>query len=425
MAKNETVLNLDPAKVLARDNARFALLDHRVDAMADSILTLGGIQIPVIVQKLKTPENGFTHELISGFYRHAAALKLNTEQNAGLPLPALVREPQDAVDRLMRQVSENKDRENLSPMDEAIAIKRMLDAGVNKETVRKVFARPGGRKGLAMQPASNAHINMVLSFLELPKAIQSKLHDGRVGVAAGYELTKVPKDQQDAILAKAEEARLKAFEREEKQEVSLDKTAAKQDEREAKLKTVSEALTMAEQAKIDAMALHETAAATLKEARKVPENYLDMDEAGKKAVAEKIGGAKTALREAEKVVSIAARALDKAQRAHKAVADPEPKAATEATEKPAKAAKPGKKAAAVGPKDVKTAAAKAGVKGAKPVPLSAQSALAAAGILAKSRFAKVKAIGAVLVKMLDGTMTPAQAETDLTVLTGERQTKKA
>jgi len=433
----EKLVQLDPTKVQADDNIRFALLPHRVDAMAESILARGGIQSPVEVEKLAEPVNGFTHRLTAGFYRHAAALKLNTEQQAGITLPAIVRQPVDALDRLNRQISENKDRENLSPMDEAVAIKRLFDAGVSRADVRKLFSRPGGRKGLAMQPASNAHINMVLSFLDLPESVQAKIHDGRVGVAAAYELTKAAPEQREAILARAEDMRQKQLAREERA-----------DELEAKREEMAAARTgrvnAAKAAMEAAIAEHEAAQAAQKEAYAAkkevstigreeerigkaqgldsPKPFTEWTPEEKEAFAGKVTAAKKAAHEADKRLSKATKERDKAERAYKAVAEPAVKEA-EPTPPAAKPAAKGKAKSAVSQTDIKKAAAETGA--GKPVALNAADARAAAAELAKSRFAKVKAIGQVFAKLLAGELTPKAAETDLGVITGERKTQKA
>lgn len=425
--KAESIVNLDPSKVLAEDNIRFGLLAHRVEAMADSIVARGGIQSPIEVEKLKTSENGYTHKLTAGFIRHAAALKLNTEQKAGLQIPAIVREPADALDRLMRQASENLDRENLSPMDVAVAMRKMLDAGVSKSDVRTLFKRPGGRKGTQMQPASNSFLNMHLAFLELPKSIQTKIHDGRIGTAAAYELTKVPADQRDAVLERAEQTRLKALDREEAAETKLAKSEEKEGEAAAKIAAAEKAVADAQATFEAAQAKRDVAQEAEKAARKTPPNYLDLPDADKKAIAEKIGVAKVETKTAVKELTAATNALSKATQAQRKVTGAEvsePEAKAKAT--PTRVGKAGKtKGAAVGPKDVKQAAKEAGVEGAKPVALSASDCRAAAAELAKSRFPKVKAIGTILVKMLSGEIAPKTAETDLTVLTGERKTHKA
>lgn len=425
--KAETITNLDPSKVLAEDNIRFGLLPYRVDAMAESIIARGGVQVPIEVEKLKTPVNGFTHRVTAGFIRHAATLKLNADQKAGLQIPAIVREPADALDRLMRQASENLDRENLSPMDVAVAVRKLLDAGVSRADVRGIFKRAGGRKGTQMQPASNSFVNMHLSFLDLPKSIQTKIHDGRIGTAAAYELTKVPADQRDAVLEKAEQARLKALDREEAAETKLAKSEETAGAREAKVAAAEKAVADAQAAFDAATAKRDAAQLAEKDARKTPPNYLDLPDADKKAIAEKIGVAKVETKTAVKELTAATNALSKATIAHRKVTGAEE--ATEAkpeTAAPARVGKAGKtKGAAVGPKDVKQAAKEAGVEGAKPVALSANDCRTAAAELSKSRFPKVKAIGTILAKMLSGEITPKSAETDLTVLTGERKTHKA
>ena len=77
------------------------------------------------------------------------------------------------------------------------------------------------------------------------------------------------------------------------------------------------------------------------------------------------------------------------------------------------------------PSDVKKAAKEAGQGGSKLVPLTAAEARSAASELASSKFPKVRAIGAILLKVLTGEIVPKVAETDLGVITGERKTAKA
>src|SRR5207249_5746573 len=52
--------------------------------------------------------------------------KLNKEQGAGLTVPAIVRPLADDTLRLKHQLTENMDRENQSPMDQAVAIDKLL-----------------------------------------------------------------------------------------------------------------------------------------------------------------------------------------------------------------------------------------------------------------------------------------------------------
>src|SRR6266852_77829 len=146
------LLHLDPAVILADENTRFNLKESRIQSLAESILTQGGVMEPVEVEKI-TPDmevavpNGQKYRLTVGAYRHAAVTLLNKTQAAGLLLPAIIRPAGTPAERLRRQLAENMERENQSPMDQAIAIRKLLQVGLDKMAVRTIFAVPGGRKG--------------------------------------------------------------------------------------------------------------------------------------------------------------------------------------------------------------------------------------------------------------------------------------
>jgi hypothetical protein len=211
------LVHLEPEAILAEDNARYGMRDVGVVALKESILKSGGVMEPVEVEILETPANGFTHKLTFGFKRHAAVSELNKE-GAGLKLPCLLHKNADPIERTKRQVEENLQRESLSIMDQAVAMKRLLDAGLSKPEVREVFRRPGGRKGNKTQPISNAYLNMLVSFLDFPKKIQNRIHNDEIGVAAAYELRKSAPDKWEAILDRIENDAVKLAETEEKEE---------------------------------------------------------------------------------------------------------------------------------------------------------------------------------------------------------------
>lgn len=428
--ENESLVQLDPNKIQADNNIRFSLLKPNVDALKASILEQGRVNDPVEVEPLNGKKGQY--KLTAGFIRHAAVTELNKE-GAGLLLPAIVRIPADDKARLRRQLSENVDRKNLSPMDQAIAIQKLLAAEYTKAEIRNIFKRPGGRKGLAMQPASNAWLNMTLSFLELPKPVQDKIHDGRVGVAAAYELTKVAPDKRQAVLDKAEEIRQKELDREEAEEAKL----AKQEERQAKqsekatgnVKKIAEAeekLKVAEDAKIAASALIDAKKAEVKAITGTP-GFLDLSAEAKKAVGEKLGAAKADLRGAEKAFGQATKDLDKAQRTLTAVVEKQEAKAKEAKAAPKTAtakAPAAKKKEAIGPRQVKQAATETGAA-TKPQPLIAAEMRKAAVTLMGSKFKGAKAIGLAFTKCFDGEMSIGALVTAVEVATGERKTVKA
>jgi hypothetical protein len=100
--------------------------------------------------------------------------------------------------------------------------------------VREVFKRPAGTKGGGVRAASNAWLNMVLGLLELPKAIQNRVHNNDIGLAAAYKLMKAPADKRIAILERAEAEAETVRETEEKEEKKFEALESKIQEATAK-----------------------------------------------------------------------------------------------------------------------------------------------------------------------------------------------
>lgn len=411
----DTLLHLDPSVVLADDNSRFNLKKSRVDALAASILESGEVLVPVEVELLHKG-NGHTYRLTSGFYRHAAVTKLNAEQNAGLMLPAIARKPADSVERLRHQLFENMERENQSPMDQATAIQKLVAAGVSRAEIRRIFSRPGGRKGNQVAPASNAWINITLRFLELPKSIQEKIHDGRVGMAAAYELGKVPPDRRAAVLERAEAERMKQIEQEEKDEekyLSAEKRAVEAETEQ------QEAVSAVDQAKAaistsEAATVEKTAA--LRAIQKEP--YLELDDKGKASLRERLKAAETDLKGAQKAEKDAkndlAKVLQKATRASESAA--EHKAKLDQARKAVKAGQ-AKKAKVVGKDDVAKAAKAEGVETGT-IPLNMSEIKQTLKDLGKMKeLPKVQKIAASLTACFAGVTTPKQLAIELDQIT--------
>lgn len=417
--ENEVVLQLDPSVILAEDNSRFNLKPLRVAQLAESIKESGGVNTPIEVTELEKPSGKVKYRLTAGFYRHAAVTKLNTEEKAGLTLPALVRTVADEKERLRRQLSENMDRENQSPMDKAVAIKRLQNAGYPKLEIRRIFSTPGGRKGLQLNPASNAFINMTLSFLALPKTIQEKIHDGRIGVASAYELTKVAPDKRQVILERAEAERLKEVEREEKDEERFLAGERKVSEAQTKAEEAAKAVDGARADIVNAGSLVEQRIQVLRDIQKTP--FLELDEAGKREVTEKLKAAEADVKGAQKTKKDSENKLSKLLQASKSADE-------QAADRQAKLDAAKKKKKKVGktatPKDIKTAA-KAEGEGPKLVALNASEMRQALKdiIKASSPPPKVKAIAEALMKCFGGESTPRELGHDLGVITGEIRAK--
>jgi len=374
MTTTENVIQLDPTLIMADENVRFSLKPAQIQRLAEDIEETGGVLTPTEVEELPDAErtDGYQYRMISGHYRMAAVKLLNETKNAGLSLPAFVREQGDATAKLKRQLSENVARENLSPMDMAVSIKRLLTAGVPRLEIRKIFSRPLGKKGVQYQPASNAWVNIVASFLDLPKSIQEKIHDGRIGIAAAYELTRVNPEKRAAVLERAEAVRLAEIEREEKDEEKYLDSQKKVEDAKAKADQTAAELA---QAKADA----EAAAKAVKEAQKAleiadtpPKGFLAMPKEQQRPFTEKVEEAKADLKLKQKAEKAAVAAVEKLSDQNKKVSQQaaEARKRLEAARQQKKAAKPASKKA-VGVKDVQRAAEAEGASASPIKPMSA------------------------------------------------------
>lgn len=419
----EKLVSLAPSDILVDDNVRYGLKPYRIERLAEKILSDGGVNTPIEVSPLNPPVDGKRYRLTTGAYRTAAVDKLNTEQKAGLALPARVVETEDTATRLLRQVSENNERENMSPMDSAIAIRKMIDAGLSKMDIRKAFARPGGRKGLKIQPASNAFVNMTLSFLDLPKDIQRKIHDGVVGVLAAYELTKVDADKRQSILEKAEAERIKAIDSEEKEEEKYLATEKKAAEEAAAKEAAEKELADAKKLAEESAAVATTKADELGQAFKAKIAVKGKDE--KKKADEHYKSVEAELKSAEQTAQKTAAALKKLEEKSKTLADKAlaAKAKLEQARKDKNAS--GTKTKAVTARDVQKAAAAENAS-TKTVKLNASEMRDAVKTLTinskpATKYQKTMQIGALLEQCFDGKITDGQLHIGIARIVGEEK----
>lgn len=424
-APSQQVLLLDPSLILVDDNVRYGLKRHAIDSLKADILEHNGIHTPGEVERLEAPQNGKQYRLTVGAYRHTALTELNEQDKAGLLFPAIVKSAGSPVDRLRRQLSENLERESMSPLDMAIAIQKLLDAGVSKSDVRTIFARPrpGVKDKMELQPASNSWVNMTLSFLELPKNIQEKIHLGIVGVGAAYELTKVSPERQVAVLERVEAEQERERKREEGDETKFiaaekklseakDKAAAE----EMLLNVTKDALKLAEddlKAKVRAAAdayvtVQSLPKDTAAEEKKIAEELYVAAETDVKGVKNLIQAKKKAVEKLETkvsgVVSQADQLKERLENARKA------KGATSGKKKAGKGG--------VSAREVKKAAKEEGE--GNHVPLTLVQVRQVLAKMANSRYPTVKKVGEVLTACCDGIPTDNEAIDKIAVFVGDK-----
>jgi ParB family transcriptional regulator, chromosome partitioning protein len=160
-----------PVHLLRRNprQPRRAIDASALEELATSIAAVGVVQ-PVIV---RATEEGY--ELIAGERRWRAA------QKAGYTvIPAIVRNASD-VESLELALVENVVRQQLNPVDEAYALKVLLDdLGVTQESLA---ARVG---------KSRSAIANKIRLLDLPAAVQESLASGALSEGHGRALLGLP-----------------------------------------------------------------------------------------------------------------------------------------------------------------------------------------------------------------------------------------
>ena len=154
---------------------RLSMDDGKLDELASSIKTNGVIQ-PILVRR-----TGSAFKIIAGERRWRAA------QRAGLlKVPVVVRDVPEDADRDLLELAlvENIQRENLNPVDEALAYQRLSDEfGLTQEQIAEAV-------GTDRAPVAN-----FLRLLRLPEEVRGALAGGALSMGHAR-----------AILALSEEA---------------------------------------------------------------------------------------------------------------------------------------------------------------------------------------------------------------------------
>lgn len=145
--------------------------------LANSIKRNGIIQ-PVIVRRIKNDK----YEIIAGERRWRAALQAGLES-----IPVLIRELDDSK-ALLFSLIENIQRENLNPIDEANAIRRLIEEfGLTQEQVAEHVGK------------SRSTVANLLRLLELPEEVRVKLSKGIIslGHAKAILMLRSPESQKE------------------------------------------------------------------------------------------------------------------------------------------------------------------------------------------------------------------------------------
>jgi ParB family chromosome partitioning protein len=132
--------------------------DASLQELADSFKTQGVLQ-PIIVKK---KDNGYV--LIAGERRYRASRLAGMEK-----IPALLMDERNEVDMLQMALVENIQREDLNPLEEAEAFRRLLDE--SHLTQQELAARVG---------KSRTAVANIVRLLNLPEKVKEYIRAGKL-----------------------------------------------------------------------------------------------------------------------------------------------------------------------------------------------------------------------------------------------------
>lgn len=163
-AEEAALVAVDPHSVEANpEQPRRTFNEEDLDALAESI-RLHGLLHPIVVQR-----EGGGYRLVAGERRLRAAVKAGVAS-----IPAIVRPPAESARHWLEMaLTENLQRSDLNPMEEAAAYGRLADAfGLSHEAIAM-------RLGRSRSAVSNS-----IRLLGLPATVQDAVADGRL--SAGH-----------------------------------------------------------------------------------------------------------------------------------------------------------------------------------------------------------------------------------------------
>ena len=160
----------------SRYQPRRNIREDGIEELAQSIRAQGVIE-PVIVR----PRSAGGYEIIAGERRWRAA------QRAGLDtVPAVVRDVDDRQAVAMALI-ENVQREDLRPLEEAAALKQLLEEhGLTHETLADVVGK------------SRAAVTNALRLLRLTPSVRERLDNGELEAGHARALVPLPEADQEA-----------------------------------------------------------------------------------------------------------------------------------------------------------------------------------------------------------------------------------
>ncbi len=193
--KIEQILSIVDIKDIreASSNYRRLFDEESILELSQSIKQHGVIS-PLLVRPIKEKKKTF-YEVIAGSRRYKAAKMANIDE-----LPVIIREMGDE-EAFELQISENLQRKDVHPLDEAYAIVKFYEKGYTTEEVAKRLAKPA------------SYITQRSKLSNLHFKLQPLFYEGKVSYTQAFDMARLEMEIQDNYVEKyflkADESRLK------------------------------------------------------------------------------------------------------------------------------------------------------------------------------------------------------------------------
>jgi ParB family transcriptional regulator, chromosome partitioning protein len=177
--ENNTVMKIEMNLIKANENQpRKNFDEEKIEQLAESIKEHGIVQ-PIVLKK-----DGNTYTIVAGERRWRASKSIGLKE-----IPAVVME---LTDKQVLEISliENIQREDLNPIEEAIAYKKLID---EFDLTQEVLSKRIGK--------SRTAVTNCLRLLNLDERVQDYLIDGVISEGHGRTLLAVPDKDAQYILA--------------------------------------------------------------------------------------------------------------------------------------------------------------------------------------------------------------------------------
>jgi ParB/RepB/Spo0J family partition protein len=181
---------------MSRETIEYVRLDRidcerqvRTEVTDESVIPLGRAiqEIRGLLQPIRVRRQGDRLIVVDGERRLRAARLINLSE-----IPAIVDDrPLSEGDVLQQQIIANVQRAELSPVERARAIQRLLDI------TKWPAAVAAGKLGL-----KKSTVSKLLALLSLPQDIRQDIDQKRIPASAGYQLARIAEPEKQASLAR-------------------------------------------------------------------------------------------------------------------------------------------------------------------------------------------------------------------------------